>query len=179
MALFMLSLVKKAGELVDCKIHLNGTTQIVSVPIFLAEQCKSCIKGEKRIWFLSSGWIMPMTKEPPETWCLVGNKGPRKMGSEVCLCPKCPVMTPGSCQNLYPKLNKSDPDGTGVCVYVCLCVSMRACVCACTHVLSLPIRIHKKCCRNKIYVQRHLHAKDLSFFAFSLNEKIHWRHMNL
>lgn len=65
--------------------------------LFWLNSINLCKGGKKRIWFLSSSWIMPMTKEPLETWCLLGNKGPRKMGSEVCLCPKCSVMTPGSC----------------------------------------------------------------------------------
>ena len=62
-----------------------------------------------------------------------------------------------------------------VCMCVCVCVY----VCACTHGLFLPICIHKKSCRNKIFVQRHLHAKDLSIFIHNLNEKIHWKHINL
>ena len=74
-----------------------------------------------------------------------------------------------------------------LCVFVflctCVCVHLRVCVCvyvcACTHGLFLPICIHKKSCRNKIFVQRHLHAKDLSIFIHNLNEKIHWKHINL
>lgn len=66
-----------------------------------------------------------------------------------------------------------------LCTCVCMRVCARVCVCACTHGLFLLICIHKKCFRNKIFVQRHLHAKDLSLFIHNLNEKIHWKHINL
>ena len=70
-----------------------------------------------------------------------------------------------------------------LCVFVflctCVCMHVCVCVCACTHGLFLLICIHKKCFRNKIFVQRHLHAKYLSLFIHNLNEKIHWKHINL
>ena len=82
----------------------------------------------------------------------------KKIGSEMGLCPKCFVMTLGSCQNLYLKLKKSGPDSIQVCLYVCLpvclCVSVHVrvcafacvCVCMCVHAhtvffcLSVSIR---------------------------------------